>query len=432
MTQNQKTSCEDSSLMEAILARNNLFLALERVVKNKGSAGIDNMPVTELRTHLKENWPKIKESILEGSYRPKPIKRVEIPKPNGKGVRLLGIPTVVDRLIQQATLQVLSPIFDPDFSKHSFGFRPGKRAHQAVKQAQQYVSEGYKIVVDLDLEKFFDRVNHDILMSKIASRIRDKRALKLIRVFLNAEIAINGGLVSCTEGTPQGSPISPLLSNIMLDELDKELELRGHKFCRFADDVNIYVKTQRAGDRVFNSITNYLQKRLKLKVNQEKSATKGTWSRKFLGFGILGYKNPRIRISTESQVKFKDKVREITRGHRSQNIRERIEQLNQFLRGWIGYFHLADTAKVIENLDSWIKHRLRMCLFKQWRKPKTRIKNMLKLGLEKDYIPIYAKGKSYWHISDAWPSRYILNNEFWANIGLLSLKIEWGRLRGAS
>lgn len=429
----QDRSCEDSSLLREILRKENLTLALNRVVKNKGSAGIDNMETTELKDYLKENWVKIKESILTGTYRPKHVKQVEIPKAHGKGVRQLGIPTVLDRFIQQAMLQVLGPIFDPKFSKYSFGFRPGKGPHPAVKQARKHIEEGNTVVVDLDLEKFFDRVNHDILMSKIAKVIADKKVLKLIRTFLNTKTQHQDGTTSRSEGTPQGSPLSPLLSNIMLDEIDKELEARGHKFCRYADDLNIYVKSIKAGQRVFESIRRHLQKRLKLKVNQEKSAVQNTGpgNRKFLGFGILGYKNPRIRIHDSAQKAFKDKVREITRGHRSQNIEGRVKQLNQLLRGWIGYYYLADVSYILKRLDGWIKHRLRMCLFKQWVKPKTRKKNMLALGLEKEMQHVYSSGKKYWHISDICSSRFLLNNKYWEEKGLLSLVTEWGRLRGA-
>jgi group II intron reverse transcriptase/maturase len=411
-------------LLEEILDRANMFNALNRVEKNKGCPGIDNLSTSELRSYLKENWIQIKESILLGTYKPNPAKYVLIPKADGKK-RQLGIPTVLDRLIQQAILQKLAPIFEPSFSKHSFGFMTGKSAHDAIKQAHQFQKEGNIYVVDFDLENFFDRVNHDILMSKISSKINDKRVLKLIRAFLNAGIMHNLEYIPTKVGTPQGSPLSPLLSNIMLDELDKELETRKHKFCRYADDCNIYVKTKRAGERVFASIKCFLEKRLKLSINFEKSAVDFAWKRKFLGYSFLGIKNPIIRISKQSLIKFKDRVRQITKGHRSQPLTERINNLNTFIRGWTNYFQLTKTERLLKDLDSWVRHRLRMCLFKQWRKPRTRVRNMMKLGATFEESKEYRCSKRYWYKSKTKTSNVILNNEFFINKGYQGVHENW-------
>ena len=402
--------------LEEILDRDNMFNALNRVEKNKGCPGIDNLSTSELRCYLKENWIQIKESILHGTYKPKPAKYVLIPKADGKK-RQLGIPTVIDRLIQQAILKKLAPIFESSFSKHSFGFRFGKSAHDAIKQAHQFQKQGNIYVVDFDLEKFFDRVNHDILMSKIANKVDDKRLLRLIRAYLNAGIIKNLEYIPTKVGTPQGSPLSPLLSNIMLDELDKELETRKHKFCRYADDCNIYVKTKLAAERVFTSIKIFLEEKLKLSLNTEKSAVDFAWKRKFLGYSFLGIKNPIIRISKQSLIRFKDRVRQITKGHRSQPLTERIGNLNIFVRGWMNYFQLTKTERLLKNLDSWIRHRLRMCLFKQWRKPITRVRNMMKLGATLEESKEYRCSKRYWHKSKTKTSNVILNNDFFIKNG---------------
>jgi RNA-directed DNA polymerase len=323
-------------LLNQIISRENMLQALKRVEQNKGSHGVDMMPVQNLRQHIVQNWSTIKEAILKGAYEPMPVRRVEIPKPDG-GVRLLGIPTVTDRLIQQAIAQVLSKIYDPMFSEHSYGFRPNRSAHNAVRKAKSYIKEGYRWVVDMDLEKFFDKVNHDRLMSTLAKRIHDKPLLKLIRKYLQAGVMINGVVSSTEEGTPQGGPLSPLLSNIVLNELDKELETRGHKFVRYADDCNIYVKSKRAGERTMASIQRFIEGRLRLKVNEKKSAVDRPWKRKFLGFSFTFSKEPKVRIAKESLKRMKKKVREITSRKMPYSIEYRIEKLNQYLIGWCGY-----------------------------------------------------------------------------------------------
>ncbi|KHF27304.1 Group II intron-encoded protein LtrA [Anoxybacillus sp. BCO1] len=333
-----------------------MLLALKRVEQNKGSHGVDMMPVQNLRTHIVENWLTIKEAILEGTYEPMPVRRVEIPKPDG-GVRLLGIPTVTDRLIQQAIAQVLSKIYDPMFSEHSYGFRPNRSAHDAVRKAQGYIKEGYRWVVDIDLEKFFDQVNHDRLMSTLAKRIQDKPLLKLIRKYLQSGVMIHGVVSSTEKGTPQGGPLSPLLSNIVLDELDKELEKRGHKFVRYADDCNIYVKSKRAGERTMASVQRFIERKLRLKVNEKKSAVDRPWKRKFLGFSFIDAEEPKIRVAKESLKRMKKKVREITSRKMPYPMEYRIQKLNQYVLGWCGYFALADTKSTFRKLDGWIRRR---------------------------------------------------------------------------
>ena len=335
-------------LLEQILGRDNLFQAYFRVKRNKGAAGIDQITVDQLGLYLKRNWIGVKASILNGTYKPQAVKQVEIPKATG-GSRKLGIPTVVDRLIQQAILQILTPIFDPDFSESSFGFRPGRSAHQAIKQAHEYLKQGFSTVVDIDLENFFNEVNHDILMARVARKVKDKRVLKLIRAYLMSGIMAHGAIILNEKGTPQGSPLSPLLSNIILDDLDKELENRGHRFCRYADDQNVYVKTERAGQRVFDSVTKFLWDTLKLKINTKKSAVAPAQRRKFLGYSFIGKKNPRVRLANQTQERFKERVREITRGHRSQPIKERIQQLLTYTRGWINYFRLIETGRLLDD-----------------------------------------------------------------------------------
>jgi group II intron reverse transcriptase/maturase len=419
-------------LLNQILSRENMLQALKRVEQNKGSHGVDMMPVQNLRQHIVENWLSIKEAILKGTYEPMPVRRVEIPKPDG-GVRLLGIPTVTDRLIQQAIAQVLSKVYDPTFSENSYGFRPNRSAHDAVRKAKEYIRDGHRWVVDMDLEKFFDKVNHDRLMGTLAKRIQDKPLLKLIRKYLQSGVMINGVVSSTLEGTPQGGPLSPLLSNIVLDELDKELERRGHKFVRYADDCNIYVKSKRAGLRTMANIQRFIEGKLRLKVNEKKSAVDRPWKRKFLGFSFTFHKEPKVRIAKESLKRMKNKVREITSRKMPYPMEYRIQKLNQYLMGWCGYFALADTKSIFLELDKWIRRRLRMCLWKNWKKPKTKIRNLIQLGVPQ--WQAYEWGntrKSYWRISNSPILHRTLGNSYWRNQGLKSLEARYENLRQLS
>lgn len=370
-------------LMEEVCQRSNLEEALRRVRANRGSPGIDGITVDGLVEHLKQHWPAIREQLLQGTYQPQPVKRVEIPKPDG-GVRKLGIPTALDRFIQQAVLQVLQRRWDPTFSPHSYGFRPRRSAHQAVTAAQGFIAEGYRYVVDLDLEKFFDRVNHDILMGRIAKRINDPRLLRLIRAFLNAGVMENGLVSSTDEGTPQGGPLSPLLSNIVLDDLDRELTQRGLRFARYADDCNIYVRSRRAGERVMHGVTRFLTTRLKLKVNEQKSAVARPWERKFLGFSFTNGKAPKRRIAPTALLRFREKVRELTRRTRGVSLDAMVTKLSRYLQGWRGYFSFCETPSVLRDLDSWIQRRLRAVLWKQWRRGKTRFAELRKRNVSRD------------------------------------------------
>ena len=370
-------------LMEEVCQRSNLEEALRRVRANRGSPGIDGITVDGLVEHLKQHWPAIREQLLQGTYQPQPVKRVEIPKPDG-GVRKLGIPTALDRFIQQAVLQVLQKRWDPTFSPSSYGFRPRRSAHQAVAAAQGFIAEGYRYVVDLDLEKFFDRVNHDILMGRIAKRINDPRLLRLIRAFLNAGVMENGLVSSTDEGTPQGGPLSPLLSNIVLDDLDRELTQRGLRFARYADDCNIYVRSRRAGERVMHGVTRFLTTRLKLKVNEQKSAVARPWERKFLGFSFTNGKAPKRRIAPTALLRFREKVRELTRRTRGVSLDAMVTKLSRYLQGWRGYFSFCETPSVLRDLDSWIQRRLRAVLWKQWRRGKTRFAELRKRNVSRD------------------------------------------------
>jgi RNA-directed DNA polymerase len=379
----ESTARNNEQLMEEVCGRENCLQALKRVKSNKGSAGIDGMTVGALTVHLKEHWPAIREQLLSGTYRPQPVKRVEIPKPDG-GVRQLGIPTVLDRMVQQAVMQVLQSRWDVEFSEHSYGFRPGRSAHQAVAKAQQYVSEGRRWVVDLDLEKFFDRVNHDKLMAAVARRVGDKKMLGLIRAFLTAGVMENGLVSSVDEGTPQGGPLSPLLSNLVLDELDRELERRKHCFVRYADDCNIYVRSRAAGERVKRSITHFITRRLKLKVNEQKSAVAWPVERKFLGFSLTNARIPKRRIAAKAVQRFKRRVRELTSRTRGISIERMAKELASYLQGWKSYFGFAETPWVFEGLDRWIRRRLRSMIWKQWKRGRVRCGKLLARGVRKD------------------------------------------------
>jgi RNA-directed DNA polymerase len=419
-------------LMERILSKENLLSALKRVERNKGSHGVDEMRVQNLRAHIVKHWESMKMELLEGTYKPQPVRRVEIPKPDG-GVRLLGIPTVTDRFIQQAIAQVLTSLYDPTFSDHSYGFRPKRSAHDAVRKAKAYLTEGNRWVVDIDLEKFFDKVNHDRLMGILAKRIEDKRLLKIIRKYLKSGIMINGIVSTSEEGTPQGGPLSPLLSNIVLDELDSELEKRGHKFVRYADDCNIYVKTKKAGNRVMNSVTLFIEEKLKLKVNLDKSAVDRPWKRKFLGFSFTSNTEPKVRIAKESIKRMRNKIREITSRKKPYPLAYRIKILNQYLMGWCGYFALADTLSVFRNLDSWIRRRLRMCIWKAWKLPKTKVRKLTGLGIPKGKAYEWGNTrKGYWRISSSPILDRALNNSYWNYQGLKSLSSRYENLRHQS
>jgi RNA-directed DNA polymerase len=408
--------------MEEVVEGKNMQEAYRNVVRNRGAAGIDEMTVEELKPYLKKEWPAIKEELLGDHYRPQPVRRVEIPKPGGKGMRKLGIPTVVDRLIQQAILQVLDPIFDPGFCESSYGFRKGRSAHQAVLKAREYVRAGNRWVVDLDLEKFFDRVNHDVLMSRVARKIKDKRVLRLIRGYLQAGI-MDGGLVEPSrEGTPQGGPLSPLLSNILLDELDKELERRGHSFCRYADDCNIYVASQRAGQRVKESVTQFLAKRLKLKVNEEKSAVDRPWRRKFLGYTLTAEGEPRLKVAPESEARIKAKLKDIFRRGRGRSLQRVIEEMKPILIGWMNYFSLARVRNVFERLDEWIRRRLRNILWRQWKRTYTRAKRLMARGLpEEQAWKSACNGRGPWWNAGAVHMNLAYPKTFFDRLGLVSL-----------
>ena len=404
-------------LMEEVCERGNLERAWKRVRGNKGGPGVDGMTIEDAVDHLREHWPSIRTQLLEGRYQPQPVKRVEIPKPEG-GTRKLGVPCVVDRLIQQALLQVLQPRWDPTFSEHSYGFRPGRSAHQAVAQAQSYVAEGYGVVVDLDLEKFFDRVGHDSLMARVAARVADKRVLKLIRRFLKAGVR-EGGLVSpVDEGTPQGGPLSPLLSNLVLDDLDKELERRGHRFCRYADDCNIYVRSHRAGERVMVSVSRFLTKKLRLKVNEAKSAVARPEARKFLGFSISNDGGER-RIAPQALEKFKTRIRDLTRRTRGRSLEQLIEELTPYLIGWRGYFGFCQTPRVLTNLEAWIRRRLRMYLWRQWRNGPNRFRELRRRGVP-TFLAAVAAGSptGYWRMSGHPAVQMALRNHAFDSLGL--------------
>ena len=419
--QTTESPTQTDSLMEEVCQRDNLWKALKRVQANKGAPGVDGMTVGKLPKYLKRHWPKIREQLLRGTYRPQPVKRVEISKPDG-GVRKLGVPTALDRFIQQAVLQVLQERWDRTFSEFSYGFRPGRSAHQAVAQAQAYIAEGYRYTVDIDLEKFFDRVNHDMLMGRVAKRVSDKQMLKLIRAFLNAGVMENGLVSSSEEGTPQGGPLSPLLSNLMLDDLDRELTRRGLRFVRYADDCNIYVRSRRAGERVMASVSRFITSKLKLKVNQEKSAVARPWDRKFLGFSFTARREPKRRIAPKSLQRFKKRIRELTKRNRGVSLPKMIEQLRRYLIGWRGYFGFCQTPTVLRDLDSWIRRRLRCFQWKLWKRGKTRFAELRRRGVGKDLAAQTAgSSRGLWHLSRSPALSIALPGAYFDSLGLPKL-----------
>ena len=426
-TESFTAKCETESparaeqLMEEVCGRENCQQALRRVKANKGSPGIDGMRVSELPGYLKQHWPAIREQLLSGTYKPQPVRRVEIAKPDG-GMRKLGIPTVLDRFIQQAVMQVLQGRWDPTFSEHSHGFRPQRSAHQAVAKAQQYIAAGNRWVVDLDLEKFFDRVNHDKLMTAIARRVSDKRMLKLIRAFLESGVMENGLVSPADEGTPQGGPLSPLLSNLVLDELDRELERRKHRFVRYADDCNIYVASQRAGKRVMQSVTSFLQRRLKLKVNEAKSAVARPQERKFLGFSFSAGPEVKRVIAPKALDRFKRKIREITRRAKGVSMETTIEELAPYMRGWRNYFGFCETPEVLVSLTRWIRLRLRAALWRQWKTPRRRRAALIALGVRPQLASnTAASGRGPWYLARSKALSVGLSNAYFKSRGLPTL-----------
>lgn len=418
LTENSVDEIGTLQLLEEVLGRENLKAALRRVKSNKGAPGVDGMTVEQLPKFLKQNWETLKVKLLEGKYLPQPVKRVEIPKPDG-GLRKLGIPTVLDRFIQQALMQVLQKYWDKTFSEFSYGFRPNRSAQQAIRQAKEYIESGYSWVVDIDLEQFFDRVNHDRLMSTLAKRVRDKRVLKLIRRYLNSGVMEEGLFKATTEGTPQGGPLSPLLSNLVLDELDKELEYRKHCFVRYADDCNIYVKSEAAGKRVMESLERFITKRLKLKVNKTKSAVARPWERKFLGF-TFGRKHNQVKPAKQSLKRFKERVRRITRRTCGRSMLDVVMQLNLYLQGWLGYFKLVETKQEFVKLDGWIRRRFRCLQWKQWgRRGYRELRNR---GVSiKVAWNTFKSCKSWWRIART-PALYTaMPNKYFKSLGLISL-----------
>ena len=412
-------SLVDEQLMERVCERENLKGALAQVKRNKGSAGVDGMSVEQLSGYLKAHWLDIRERLLAGQYQPQPVRRVEIDKPGGGGKRKLGIPCVLDRFIQQALLQVLQPIFEPSFAESSYGFRPGRSAHQAVRRAQDFIAASQHWVVDLDLEKFFDRVSHDLLLGRVAKKVRDKRVLKLIRAYLTAGVMEQGLVRATEEGTPQGGPLSPLLSNILLTDLDRELEWRGHCYVRYADDCNVYVNSERAGQRVKASLTRFLERRLKLKVNEVKSAVARPWQRKFLGFSFGTIGRLRRRIAPQALIRFKQRVRELTARNQGRALRDVIERLAVYLRGWRSYFGFCETPSVLRSLDEWIRRRLRSLVWKQWKRGRRRYAQLVRRGVEPD-LAVQTAGSAHgpWRIAASPALHLALPTRLFVALGL--------------
>ncbi|MFE4423830.1 group II intron reverse transcriptase/maturase [Streptomyces sp. NPDC093064] len=422
----------DSSLWELMLSKENLLAALKRVEANRGAPGVDGMTTAELRPWLLVHWPAVWAELDAGTYRPAPVRQVIIPKPGG-GERMLGVPRVLDRLIQQAIAQVLVPIFDPQFSGSSFGFRPGRSAHQAVRVARRAIEDGNRWVVDLDLDRFFDRVQHDVLMARVARKVRDRRVLKLIRRYLEAGIMVDGVKMPSEEGTPQGSPLSPVLSNIMLDDLDRELFKRGHRFVRYADDVRVFVRSERAARRVLDSVTAVVEQRLKLRVNREKSKVIPASRATMLGFAFyytLG--GVKIRVDPKALTRWKAKIRELTSRRWSVAMEDRIARINRYMTGWMGYFQLSDAFRPFRDLDEWFRRRMRQIRWKEWKMPRTRRANLRRLGINESFSHQWGNSsKGYWRIAGSPVLQRALPNSYWEDLGLLTLKTTWHRMRSA-
>jgi RNA-directed DNA polymerase len=415
-------------LMERILERNNVLSAWQRVKSNKGAPGSDGMSLEDFPAYARDHWPEIRQSLMDDRYQPRPVRQVVIPKPKGKGERKLGVPCVLDRVIQQAILQVLTPIFDPEFSESSYGCRPKRSAHGAIRQVKTIVKSGYRMAVDLDLEKFFDTVNHDVLMSRIARKVTDKVLLGLMGRYLRAGVMVGSTLEATEWGTPQGSPLSPLLSNILLDDLDKELEARGHRFVRYVDDLVILVKSRRAGRRVMAKISRYLTQKLKLKVNREKSRVVKIEMLNYLGFTFWGI---RIFATDQALRDFKHRLKGLTSRSWGVSMAERIKRLNRYLRGWMNYFGISQHYSPIEELDGWLRRRIRMCYWKQWRRPRTRIGNLLKLGTSKRHAILTGiSRKGYWRLSKTLATHTGMTNEWLEQQGLLSIRQLWMKVQG--
>lgn len=433
------TAREDSggtealTLIEQVVRRENLVAAHARVVRNGGAPGVDGMSVDDLMSYCRQHWARIRKQLLSGTYLPQSVRRVDIPKPDGRGTRTLGIPTVLDRFIQQALLQVLSPLFDSTFSDASFGFRPGRSTHQAVQRARSYIATGHRWVVDVDLEKFFDRVNHDVLMARVARRVKDTRVLLLIRRYLQAGM-MEGGVVSPrTEGTPQGGPLSPLLSNILLDEWDRELERRGHRFVRYADDCNVYVRSKAAGERVLASLERWLTQRLRLRVNREKSCVARPWSRKFLGYSVTWNRAARLRVSPAAVQRLKTKLRRLLTQGRGRRLADTVQDLNLVTRGWVAYFRLADVKASFEDVDKWLRRKLRCIVWRQWKRPRTRIRELRRHGLDLARARASAfNGRGPWWNAGASHMHAAVPTAALRRLGLLSLLDEHQRLTRAS
>lgn len=429
----EDTGDEPRKLIEEVLRRENIKAAHDRVVQNGGAPGIDGMTVEDLMPYCREHWTRIRQELLDGTYVPEPVRKVEIPKPDGKGTRMLGIPTVLDRMIQQAVLQVLQPMFDPTFSDGSFGFRPGRSTHGAVTRAREHIASGHRWLVDLDLEKFFDRVNHDVLMARVARRVKDKRVLLLIRRYLQAGI-MEGGLVSPrAEGTPQGGPLSPLLSNVLLDELDKELEHRGHRFVRYADDCNVYVQSRAAGERVMASLERFLRERLRLKVNRDKSAVARPWERKFLGYTVTSNRQPKLKIAAQSIQRLRSKLRPIWRRGRGRKIASTIEELNPIIRGWVAYYRMIVVTGSLQELDAWIRRKLRCLVWRQWKTPGTRFRKLRERGVNSAKAHAGAmNSRGPWWNAGSTHMNLALPNDALTKMGLVSFLAEHQRLARAT